>query len=121
MNYENFLTDAYFGFFDKKIFNRFQDIQPDEITDNIIHQYLKVFEEYPPLELDKLGLLPDELLEKLKRIQFFGLNIPRDYDGAGLSLLQYLKVVEAVASTSLSLWTTALAHLSIGFKGMVLF
>ena len=35
MNYENFFTDAYFGFFDKKIFNRFQDIQPDEITDNI--------------------------------------------------------------------------------------
>ncbi len=121
MNYENFLTDAYFGFFDKKIFNRFQDIQPDEITDNIIHQYLKVFEEYPPLELDKLGLLPDELLEKLKRIQFFGLNIPRDYDGAGLSLLQYLKVVEAVASTSLSLGITALAHLSIGVKGIVLF
>ncbi len=43
------------------------------------------------------------------------------YGGVGLSLLHYLKVVEKVVKLDMSLGITALAHLSIGTKGIVLF
>ena len=121
MNYNNFLMNTYFGFFDKKIYNNYREIKSDRRVEDMVSRYRAVCEDYPPPALDQQGKLPEKLLENLKGINFFGLNIARDYGGAGLSLLEYLKVVEAIAPFSLSLGITALAHLSIGVKGIVLF
>jgi acyl-CoA dehydrogenase family protein 9 len=60
-------------------------------------------------------------MEELKKAGFFGLDIPLTYGGIGLNLFQYLSVVEAVASQSMDMGITALAHLSIGTKGILLF
>jgi len=121
VKFDNFLTDVYFGSLDKKIFDNFQDLRIDKRSRDFIDKYLDVSKEHPPLDLEKQGVLSQALLEKLQRIHFFGLSIPEAYGGVGLSLVQYLTVVEAIAPNSLSLGFTALAHLSIGIKGIVLF
>ncbi len=117
----NFLADIYFGHLNKDIFHGFKDSKDDDRTRNFIEHYLKISQQYPPRQLEADGRVGSELLEELKSIGFFGLNIPSTYGGAGLSLSRYLYVVEVVAAQSLALGFTSLAHLSIGVKGIVLF
>ena len=121
MQFNNFLADIYFGHLNKDIFHEFKDSKDDDHTRNFIEHYLEISQQYPPRQLEADGRVSSELLEKLKTIGFFGLNIPSTYGGAGLSLRRYLKVVEVVATQSLALGFTSLAHLSIGVKGIALF
>ena len=121
IQFNNFLADIYFGHLNKDIFHGFKDSKDDDRTNNFIEHYLKISQQYPPRQLEADGRVGSELLEELKSIGFFGLNIPSTYGGAGLSLRRYLKVVEVVAAQSLALGFTSLAHLSIGVKGILLF
>ena len=121
MEYENFLINTYFGRLDPEPFNRFKDFESTETTRGIIRKFLEVNSEYPPSLLEEQEMVPADLMEKLGRNDFFGLTIPRKYGGVGLSLNQYLHVVETLASQNMSLGILALAHLSIGIKGIVLF
>ena len=77
--------------------------------------------DYPPLELEEKGLLPDELIAKLGKIGIFGLLIPKEYGGLGLSLSEYLLVVQHIARSDIAVALTPLAHTSIGIKGILLF
>ena len=52
---------------------------------------------------------------------FFGLSIEREYGGMGLSLCEYLKVVEEISRLDIPVAFTFLAHLSIGIKAIQLF
>jgi acyl-CoA dehydrogenase family protein 9 len=121
MSFENFLTSVYFGRLNQAVFNKFRDLQADDKTQKIIDKYFEVSRQYPAHYLEKKGGLSKEILKKLGEIEFFGLNIPTDYGGTGLSLHQYLKVVEETTPQSMAMGFTALAHLSIGTKGIVLF
>jgi acyl-CoA dehydrogenase family protein 9 len=121
MSFENFLTSVYFGRLNQAVFNKFRDLQADDKTQKIIDKYFEVSRQYPAHYLEKEGGLSKEILKKLGEIEFFGLNIPTDYGGTGLSLHQYLKVVEETTPQSMAMGFTALAHLSIGTKGIVLF
>ena len=121
MAYENFLMNLYFGSLDTEIFNGFQEFEADASTLKVIQNYLEANSQYPPAVLEEKGMVPSELLEKLGRNDFFGLTIPRQYGGVGLNLRQYLHIVESLVSKNMSLGILALAHLSIGIKGIVLF
>jgi len=121
IQFDSFLANIYFGHLNKDIFYGYKDSKDNDLTRNFVEQYLKISRQYPPRQLETEGRLTSEVLEKLKSIGFFGLNISSTYGGAGLSLRQYLKVVEVVASDSLAMGFTSLAHLSIGVKGIVLF
>ena len=121
MNFESFLGNIYFGSMDMERFHSFQDIEEDGKTREIVSKYLEVTKKYPPSYLEQQGTIPAELMEELKKIGFFGLNIPEKYGGVGLSLRQYLQVVAEIAGKDLALVLISLAHLSIGCKGIVLF
>jgi acyl-CoA dehydrogenase family protein 9 len=121
MTNENFLITAYFESFDTDRFNSFQEFEASETTRGIIQKYLDVNSEYPASYLEEKETVPADLMEKLGSNDFFGLTIPCEYGGVGLSLRQYLHIVETLASQNMSLGILALAHLSIGIKGIVLF
>jgi alkylation response protein AidB-like acyl-CoA dehydrogenase len=93
MAYENFLMNLYFGSLDAELFDSFKEFQVDESTRGIIQNYLEVNSEYPASVMEEKGMVPSELLEKLGRNDFFGLTIPKQYGGVGLSLRQYLHIV----------------------------
>ena len=121
MNLNNFLANIYFGSLDMEKFHSFHDLEEDEKTREITEKYKEITERYPSSYLEEKGTIPADLLDELKKIGFFGLNIPKEYGGLGLSVRQYLKVVAELSGSDLALALISLAHLSIGCKGIVLF
>src|SRR5436305_11481299 len=72
-------------------------------------------------KLDREGELPAELLSSLKDMGLFGLIVPEEHGGLGLSNSGYARVMQQVASWDGSIAVTLGAHSSIGFKGLLLF
>lgn len=71
--------------------------------------------------VDHDKLLEPELIEELKQMGLFGLIIPEEYEGLGLSNTGYARLFERIAATDPSIAATLGAHQSIGCKGIVLF
>lgn len=116
-----FLEELYLNRFNKGRFQGLVFRAPDPRAEGIIGRYRELIRGFPPLKLEKKGSIPDELMEGLKEIGFFGLNIPEKYGGAGLGLEGYLSVLRTIARTDMALALTPTAHLSIGIKGIILF
>ena len=72
-------------------------------------------------KMDQAGELPKELLQSLKEMGLFGLLVPEEQGGLGLSNTGYARVMQQVASWDASVAVTLGAHASIGFKGLLLF
>jgi acyl-CoA dehydrogenase family protein 9 len=121
MDFKNFLEKLYFGHLEMETFRNYPNHDFKEQIQEIIAQYDEISGKFPLSKAENSGLVSKELLDELKLIGFFGLDIPEVYGGLGLSLSQYLTVVENVATRSMDLGITALAHLSIGTKGILLF
>src|SRR2546427_3430463 len=71
--------------------------------------------------LDRTGEMPAELLQSLRELGLFGLIVPQEHGGIGLTNTGYARVMEEVASWDGSVAVTLGAHSSIGFKGLLLF
>ncbi|XP_022069142.2 very long-chain specific acyl-CoA dehydrogenase, mitochondrial [Acanthochromis polyacanthus] len=70
---------------------------------------------------DALEKVEDHTMEGLKEMGAFGLQVPADLNGLGLSNTQYARLVEIVGGHDLGVGITLGAHQSIGFKGILLF
>ena len=116
-----FLEELYLDSFNQARFEEaaFPSMEPQ--AQRIISDYRELIKGHSPAKLEKEGAIPPELMEGLKKIGLFGLNIPSEYGGQGLSLIGYLGVLRAVARTDMALALTPTAHLSIGLKGIILF
>jgi acyl-CoA dehydrogenase family protein 9 len=121
MESPHFLAKVYFGSLDTELIYSYREEDVEEKTREVIAKFAELSGQYPPQVLEQAGAVPEELLRKLGAIGFFGLTIPSAYGGLGLSLRQYLEVVEEMSSRDLALALLSLAHLSIGMKGIVLF
>jgi acyl-CoA dehydrogenase family protein 9 len=121
MQDDTFLINAIFGVLDIGRMRNFSDLAADEKTLAVIRRFHEIHTEFPAAELDEKGIIPEAALKRLREIGFFGLIIPAAYGGMGLNLQHYLKVTEEIVAQNISLGFTALAHLSIGTKGILLF
>jgi len=72
-------------------------------------------------KLDREGDLPPELLQSLRDMGLFGVIVPEEHGGLGLSNTGYARVMQQVASWDGSTAVTLGAHSSIGLKGLLLF
>ena len=70
---------------------------------------------------DRESAQPEAFLKSLRKLGLFGLIIPEDYGGIGLSNAGYTRVVEQLSSYDSSAALTVTAHSSIGMKGLLLF
>lgn len=70
---------------------------------------------------DDKGEQPQEYLDALKELGLFGLIIPEEYGGLGLSNSGYARVVQQTTQHDGSTALTIGAHSSIGMKGLLLF
>nr|XP_040036219.1 very long-chain specific acyl-CoA dehydrogenase, mitochondrial [Gasterosteus aculeatus aculeatus]XP_040036220.1 very long-chain specific acyl-CoA dehydrogenase, mitochondrial [Gasterosteus aculeatus aculeatus] len=70
---------------------------------------------------DALEKVEDDTMQGLKEMGAFGLQVPSDLGGLGLSNTQYARLVEIVGTYDLGVGITLGAHQSIGFKGILLF
>lgn len=82
----------------------------------------KFFEEVnDPMKNDALEKVEEHTLQGLKEMGAFGLQVPADLGGVGLTNTQYARLVEIVGMHDLGVGITLGAHQSIGFKGILLF
>ena len=64
-------------------------------------------------EIDKNHKIPDEIIKKLSELGFFGVYIPEEYGGAGLSFLSYILVVEEISKVCASTGVMLSVHNSL--------
>lgn len=82
----------------------------------------KFFQEVnDPAKNDADSRIEEGTLAGLWELGAFGLQVPADLGGLGLTNTQYARLVEVVGAHDLGVGITLGAHQSIGFKGILLF
>ncbi len=87
-----------------------------ESIDKFMHAHEAQFRDY-----DRKGEQPQEFINSLKELGLFGLIIPEEYGGIGLSSSGYSRVMQQAARYDAACSLTLGAHSSIGMKGLLLF
>ena len=64
--------------------------------------------------IDRTGDIPEEYVQELRDMGAFGIKIPTEYGGLGLSYTSYVKAMAMVTSKDGSLTALLSAHQSIG-------
>jgi len=70
---------------------------------------------------DEIGEQPQDFLEELRGLGLFGVIIPEEYGGIGLSNAGYSRVLQQSSRHDSSVSLTIGAHSSIGMKGLLLY
>jgi alkylation response protein AidB-like acyl-CoA dehydrogenase len=70
--------------------------------------------EVDPDRIDAEGEIPDAIIQRLGRLGAFGIKIPKEYGGLGLSQLNYSKAAMLLGSVDGNLTALLSAHQSIG-------
>jgi alkylation response protein AidB-like acyl-CoA dehydrogenase len=71
-------------------------------------------DEVDPDQIDADGEIPEAVIDRLARIGAFGIKVPREYGGLGLSQLNYCRAAMLLGSTDANLTALLSAHQSIG-------
>merc|ERR1712223_988595 len=77
-------------------------------------------EQNDPLLNDAQESVPEETTQALRELGAFGLQVPVELDGVGLTNTQYARLTEVVGGNDLGVGIFIGAHQSIGFKGILL-
>ena len=72
-------------------------------------------------KIDRDQAIPPEVLQGLKDLGLFGMLIPEEYGGIGMSVTGYARIMQEISAIDTSLAVTLGAHLSIGLKGILIF
>jgi len=103
----------------------YPDVMNDEQRENLqalVDPFAKFMEEKnDATKNDALEKIPDDVIQGLKEMGAFGLQVPTELNGLGLSNTQYARLVEVVGGHDLGVGITLGAHQSIGYKGITLF
>ncbi|XP_072239033.1 complex I assembly factor ACAD9, mitochondrial [Leuresthes tenuis] len=76
-------------------------------------------EEVDSAKIDQEAKIPQETLNGLKELGLFGIMVPEEYGGLGLSNTMYARLNEIIALDG-SIAVTLAAHQAIGLKGILL-
>ena len=118
------LTRQFFlGVIEDQILFPYPRISAEE--DQRVNRFLDELREYCETHVDREWIdenerIPPEVLRDLKRMGLFGISIPREYGGMGLSQSAYCRIFEYVTSYDVGLGILLGVHLSIGIKGIQL-
>jgi alkylation response protein AidB-like acyl-CoA dehydrogenase len=77
-------------------------------------------DEVDAAEIDRTGEYPQHVLEGLRRLGAFGIKIPREYGGLGLSHVEYGRVMTLLGSHCGNVSSLLSAHQSIGVPAPLL-
>ena len=72
-------------------------------------------------KIDRDHTIGEPVIQGLKDLGLFGLLIPQEHGGVGLSVTGYARIMQEVAALDSSLAVMLGAHQSIGLKGLLLF
>lgn len=124
-NRPGIINSLFLGTIESKQFTpypQFNDIELEtlKLVLESVHKFLEN-KDHDFLEYDKNGAQPDEYIQALKELGLFGLIVPEDFGGIGLSNAAYSRVLQESSHFDASTSLTIGAHSSIGMKGLLLF
>ena len=113
----SFVRDLFLGKLRMDLIHPYPEQDPDEVARakpflDKLERFLR--EEVDSDRIDREGEIPEKVIESLRQLGAFGIKIPREYGGLGLSQLSYMKAIELVSSVDGSLTALLSAHQSIG-------
>jgi alkylation response protein AidB-like acyl-CoA dehydrogenase len=122
-DHPSFTRQLFSGVLDDAILFPYPRISQDE--ERTVADFLDRLREYLDANVDREWIdenerIPDEVVEGLKRLGLFGISIPREYGGLGLSQSAYCRIFEFVTGYDVGLAIMLGVHLSIGIKGIQL-
>jgi acyl-CoA dehydrogenase family member 9 len=124
MNEQSFMKSLFHGVIAEELIYPFPEMSRDE-RDNtamILDSVRKFIEaNVDPAKIDKEQVIPDSVIQGMKDLGLFGMIIPQEYGGIGLSSSSYARIVQEVGGYDASLAVTLGAHQSIGLKGILVF
>lgn len=93
-----------------------------ETTKMFLESFQKFCEQkYRAQEYEQQSKIPKEILAELSQMGLFGVAIPQEYGGAGLSNTAVARLMEEICRVDAALGVTFGGHSSIGLKGIDLF
>jgi acyl-CoA dehydrogenase family member 9 len=84
-----------------------------------LDQYLQ--NEHPAVEIDQQEEIPRWVIDRLFELGVLGMTIPREFNGGGLGITSYNRVLERIGRYCGSTAVLVSAHQSIGCKALMLF
>ncbi len=72
-------------------------------------------------ELDREAEFPFDIIEKMKPLNYFGLQVPRELGGADLDTISYAIVVEEISRVSAAIGLCVTVHNSVGIYPILKF
>ena len=112
----SFVRDLFLGRFNLDLIHPHPAEDPDEAARakpflDKLESFLKRIDSEM---IDRTGEIPEEYVQELREMGAFGIKIPREYGGLGLSYSSYVKAMAMVTSKDGSLTALLSAHQSIG-------
>jgi alkylation response protein AidB-like acyl-CoA dehydrogenase len=113
----SFVRDLFLGKLRMDLIHPYPEQDPDEVARakpflDKLERFLR--EAVDSDRIDREGEIPEVVIQGLRDLGAFGIKIPREYGGLGLSQLSYMKAIELVSSVDGSLTALLSAHQSIG-------
>ena len=72
-------------------------------------------------EIDRDARFPWDVVEKMKPLNFFGLQVPKEYGGAGVDSISYAIIIEELSRVCAAVALCVTVHNSVGAHPIVLF
>ncbi len=92
---------------------------------NLVRKTVRMFAEAElgPIasEIDRDARFPVEVVEKMRDLNFFGLQAPREYGGAGMDSISYAIVVEELSRVCAAIGLCVSVHNSVGLYPILRF
>jgi len=113
----SFVRDLFLGRFRLDLIHPYPEQDPEEVrrAQPFLEQLERFLRQRVDSDrIDREGEIPDDVIQGLRDMGAFGIKIPREYGGLGLSQLSYMKAIELVSSIDGSLTALLSAHQSIG-------
>ncbi|MGH3358806.1 MAG: acyl-CoA dehydrogenase family protein, partial [Nocardioidaceae bacterium] len=112
----SFAKELYLGRFDASLIHPYPRVPADDAERG--EAFLARLEEccrsMDGLAIERESLIPDEYLKQLAAIGVFGMKIPTEYGGLGLSMYYYGRALMLIGSVHPSMGALISAHQSIG-------
>src|SRR5712671_494821 len=113
----SFVRDLFLGKFRLDLIHPYPEQDPEEVrrAQPFLEKLERLLREQVDSDrIDREGEIPESVIQGLGDLGAFGIKIPREYGGLGLSQLSYMKAIELVSSIDGSLTALLSAHQSIG-------
>jgi acyl-CoA dehydrogenase family protein 9 len=85
----------------------------------VLEPVQKFFAKIPSAKIDADHAIPADVMNGLRELGLFGIQIGEEYGGLGLSNTSYARIAEEMSDASIAV--TLMAHQSIGLKGILMF